>query len=199
MRMDDREFVSLDPPAAQAALRNVSDEAEQARLKQLYASSRGFLVDGTGWSPPGKQTARRGFGWPQGRMNRAQYWLCLAVVVALYAALLAIPSTRHPAISEVVLVLVCVPRLHDIGLTGWITAIPLAIELVTVITAIFLFPMQTALMAMGVVVILFAGLLAVLGALPGQKAGNRFGPAPRPGLRFGKTADQSEQAAAHFE
>jgi Protein of unknown function (DUF805) len=128
--MDDREFVSLDPPAAQAALRDVSDEGEQTRLKQLYASSRGFLVDGTGWTPPGKQVGRRGFGWLQGRMNRAQYWLCLAAVAAVYAVLLSLPTSGHVSISEVVLASVCIPRLHDIGLSGWVAAGDIAVEIV---------------------------------------------------------------------
>lgn len=50
--MEDWEFTALDPPAAQAVLAGVSSESERTRLRHLYARTRGFLVDGTGWTNP---------------------------------------------------------------------------------------------------------------------------------------------------
>jgi len=80
--MNDQDFVSLDPPAAQAVLRDITDEEEGQRLRQLYARSRGFLVDGTGWKgAPGRDpNVVRPFGLlgPAYRvhgLSRVAYWL----------------------------------------------------------------------------------------------------------------------------
>ena len=197
--MDDREFVSLDPPAAQAALRTVSDPAERARLERLYAGSRGFLVDGTGWKPPGqKPSAGRKPPW-EGRTNRAQYWLVMGVVAAFYAALMSAPGIGHASVSEIVLLFICIPRLHDIGLSGWIAAGVFGAEIVCAIAAFSLLPMDLALAAMGLFVIAVGLLLIVLGTLPGQKLANRFGLPPAAGLRFGRTVDVTERTASDFD
>lgn len=46
--MTDEEFVALEPPAALAAVNQIATETERTRLRQLYARTRGMLVDGTG-------------------------------------------------------------------------------------------------------------------------------------------------------
>jgi uncharacterized membrane protein YhaH (DUF805 family) len=199
--MDDRDFLVLDPPAARAALATITDDGEQARLRRLYARTRGFLVDGTGWvaATAGQDSSKSRYGWLSGRINRARYWLFLAIVAAIYGALSAFPHSGHISVSELVLIAICVPRLHDVGLTGWVAAIPLAIEIIAVLTSVLLLPSELAPAAMGLVVIGLAILLIILGAIPGQKAANRFGPPPRPWLGFGRKASQPDQAAAHFE
>jgi uncharacterized membrane protein YhaH (DUF805 family) len=138
-------------------------------------------------------------GWRKGRINRAQYWASLSVVAAIYAALMVLPHPGHISVSEIVLIIVCVPRLHDLGLTGWIAAIPFGVEIVCAITTFSVMPVEAATEAMGFVVIAIAGLLVLLGALPGQKANNRFGPQPRPGIGFGRRVDRSAQTASYFD
>jgi uncharacterized membrane protein YhaH (DUF805 family) len=195
--MEDGEFASLDPPAAQAALSEVADEAEQRRLRHFYARTNGFLVDGTGWTPARRQPASKPLGWLQGRMNRVRYWLALAAIAAVYAAFVALPHSGNISISEGVLVALAIPRLHDLGLSGWIAAGAFGVEIVCAILVFVALPVGLAAEAMGVVALVIAALLVTLGSIPGQKAENRFGAPPRPGIGLGQKADS--QAAAHFD
>jgi len=194
--MDDKDFLSLDPPAAQVALDAVGDEAEKQRLRQLYARTKGHLVDGTGWRPPG-QPRSGARSWIQGRTNRAQYWFQL-VIAAVGFTILVLLQLRV-GIGEAVLILICVPRLHDVGLSGWYAAPPLVLEIALTIFALAAFPPAVALEISGVIVLAICALLVVLGALPGQKSDNAYGAPPRPGLSFGRQPDATQEAAAHFD
>jgi uncharacterized membrane protein YhaH (DUF805 family) len=196
--MEDKDFLSLEPPAAQAALDQVSDESEQTRLKLLYARENGFLVDGTGWTPRSDMSVKP-FRWLQGRTNRAQYWLTLLAVAVIYAAFIALSGSSRGSVSEIVLIFVCVPRLHDLGATGWIAVIPFGLEIVCAIIAFVLLPVDQATTALGVVALVLLILLIVLGALPGQPGANRFGPQPRRGISFGRKMDQETETAPHFD
>lgn len=122
----------------------------------------------------------------QGRVNRATYWLCVGVIVVLYAAS-NIYLERNVPVSEIVLVLLCVPRLHDIGRSGWLVVGPLVFEIGAVVAAFSLLPQQTALAVAGVATIIITALLVWLGCIPGDTAANRFGEPPAPGLTFKPT------------
>ena len=104
------------------------------------------------------------------------------MVVAIYAVLLWIPHKDHVSVSEVALIFVCVPRLHDLGKSGWWAVIPLIVEIVSAALAFSLLPFQQAAEVMCVVVLVIAGLMILLGLIPGQAAANGFGEPPRPGL-----------------
>jgi uncharacterized membrane protein YhaH (DUF805 family) len=119
----------------------------------------------------------------KGRMNRAGYWLCVAIIAVLYFAMNFVFRTRTP-ISEVVLIFLCVPRLHDIGRSGWLVLIPLALEVGGAIAAFSSLPPGTGLAVMGVIVLLIAGLIIWLGCVRGDQSANRFGEAPSPGIEF---------------
>ena len=56
------------------------------------------------------------------RMNRSTYWMCLGVVVALALFSAFVLEKKSGYVSEVILALVCVPRMHDIGKSGWVVA-----------------------------------------------------------------------------
>jgi uncharacterized membrane protein YhaH (DUF805 family) len=117
-----------------------------------------------------------------GRTNRAVYWLCIVLIAAIMAALNFI-APNQAKISEVVLVFVSVPRLHDLGRSGWWVLIPLALE-VGAIAVSFLQDLSLDQMhiTLGAVVIVIGLLMILLGVLPGQREPNRFGPPPAPGL-----------------
>ena len=112
---------------------------------------------------------------------------------------MVLPHSRPVSVSEVVLIFICVPRLHDIGLTGWIAGGVFLLEIVTAIAAVAVLGLEAGRVALGLFVIALAGLLILLGALRGQKGSNRFGPPPRPGLRFWRKDDAADQTAAQFE
>ena len=118
----------------------------------------------------------------KGRMNRAVYWLCVGTVaVLLLLWTLLAPGTAR--VHEIVLVILCVPRLHDIGWSGWWVLAPLSLEIGAAVLAFTTLPLETAQPVMGVVVLVIFGLVAWLGTIPGQPHTNRFGEPPRPGLR----------------
>ena len=121
----------------------------------------------------------------EGRSNRATYWTAIAVIVALMVAV-TLWAGKPPHIAEIVLIFVGVPRLHDIGKSGWLVLWPLGLELVGGIGALIFLPRETALQVLGVVMLIIAGLMIWLGCIPGQDSENRFGAPPASGIRWGK-------------
>lgn len=122
----------------------------------------------------------------KGRSNRASYWLLLGVAIAAYAALMIFTSKKAP-IGEVVLIFICVPRLHDIGWSGWWAGAIIAAEILVGIFAVVMLPIDLASIAVGGFILLVALLLVLLGLIPGQPFANAYGDPPAPGLSFGKT------------
>jgi uncharacterized membrane protein YhaH (DUF805 family) len=113
------------------------------------------------------------------RTNRATYWFSIALVVAL----LTLASWIFPDFKdglEVPLVLVGVPRLHDIGRTGWFALVLIPLEIGAAALAITNPPLAD--LAFVGVTLVFAGLVIWLGAIPGQSEANRFGERPAPGI-----------------
>ena len=119
----------------------------------------------------------------QGRMNRAWYWLGIGAVAVIYLVLILIEARQVP-ISEVALVFLCVPRLHDIGKSGWLVLIGLAVELLGLIIGFSFFSLEDAQGVIGLAGLLIAGLLAWLGAIPGDPKPNAWGEPPAPGLQI---------------
>lgn len=117
------------------------------------------------------------------RYNRAVYWLTLALFALLYGvARLVAPG--NVKVQEVLLIFACVPRLHDIGRSGWWAVLVLAAEFTAIIAASFLSPGHIYTVG-GVFMLVAAGLMIWLGAVPGQPDANKWGDPPAPGLRDG--------------
>ncbi len=121
----------------------------------------------------------------EGRTNRATYWTAIAVIAALMIAA-TLWAGKPPQVGEIVLIFVGVPRLHDIGKSGWLVLWPLGLELVGGIGAIIFLPRETALQVVGLVMLIIAGLMIWLGCIPGQGSENRFGPPPASGIQLGR-------------
>jgi uncharacterized membrane protein YhaH (DUF805 family) len=119
----------------------------------------------------------------KGRINRATYSTMLGLVIFLYAAF-TLMGAKTPGVSEVVLVFLCVPRLHDIGRSGWWVLVLFAIEIISVIAGIALLPADDLMAALGVATMIIVALLIVLGILPGQPRANRWGEPPEPGVQW---------------
>ena len=125
----------------------------------------------------------------KGRTNRATYWLLLGIVAAIFAALV-LAGAKPPAIGEMLVIILCVPRLHDIGWSGWWAAAIIVVEVLVLVGAALVLPMDDLLIVAGVYVFGVAGFLVFLGLIPGQATSNKFGERPAPRISFGrKSAD----------
>jgi uncharacterized membrane protein YhaH (DUF805 family) len=116
-----------------------------------------------------------------GRTNRASYWLSLAILAVLLT-LVALYNPSLARVNEVVLIFLCVPRLHDIGRSGWWTLGIFAIELVGALVGFGLFHGEASVQVMGGFVLIIFGIVFWLGFLPGVTEANQFGDPPAPGL-----------------
>ena len=112
------------------------------------------------------------------RANRATYWLGLGILLAMTFAFRYL-SNKPFAVSEGIIAVFCVPRLHDIGKSGWIALGFLALEFV------LLFASDANTMVMGIYVLAMIGLLIWLGCIPGDEEANKWGDPPKPGFSFG--------------
>jgi uncharacterized membrane protein YhaH (DUF805 family) len=121
-----------------------------------------------------------------GRMNCATYWLWFSLCGAFVVAL-NIMGSKHGAPGEVILVFLCVPRLHDIGLSGWYVLIGFGIELAGLVIGLAFFPLDQAMDVIGLAVILIAVLMMWLGCVRGDPRPNKWGDPPGRGLNFRNT------------
>jgi uncharacterized membrane protein YhaH (DUF805 family) len=112
-----------------------------------------------------------------GRMNRATYALMLLVYAVLFSIVVAI-QVRVP--GELLLGYICIPRLHDLGRTGWWFGAAVLAEIVVVVGVIFGLN-QPDIGVLAGVATLFLPAIAL--ALPkGHVGPNRFGEAPASGI-----------------
>jgi len=110
----------------------------------------------------------------RGRMNRATYWSILGGMVVFVIAIAAF-GVRPPRIAEGLLIFLCVPRLHDLGRSGWWVLIPLGVEVVALVTAFSAFSADDAPMIFGGVFLVIAVVVVGLGLVPAEPHANRFG------------------------
>ena len=120
-----------------------------------------------------------------GRINRATYLLCFAILVAVYAVLLTFIS-KPPALGEFLALMIAVPRLHDIGKSCWWAGGVIVAELVVVFGSLaFVTPTggeSTILIAGGLFVMAALALMVWLGCIRGQPDANLYGEPPPPGI-----------------
>jgi uncharacterized membrane protein YhaH (DUF805 family) len=120
-----------------------------------------------------------------GRTNRATY----TALMLAYAAVFALAVTFQIKIpGEVLLLFVCVPRLHDLGRSGWWMILPIFCEVAAVIAT----TLAVGQMGISAEAVKGLGVLAGLAVLylpaiillfiPGQQGPNRFGGAPASGI-----------------
>ena len=131
-------------------------------------------------------------GFLPNRTNRATYWLSIGVI-AVTLLLISLLFPGDAQVSEALLVMLCIPRLHDLGCTGWLVLAPLLLEVGSMIATLTLLPLEEAKAVMGVVVLIIAGLVGLLGAIPGQILPNQFGDPPPRGLTWKRTRKEPEE------
>lgn len=120
------------------------------------------------------------------RMNRATYWLWLVVAVPIIVAV-KVKAPKYGVSTEVLLPSLCVPRLHDIGRSGWWVVAPALGEFIPLI-GLFFIPMNYSSILTYLSILILWGFFIWLGTVPGQSGPNRFGEQPRPLFRRARSA-----------
>jgi uncharacterized membrane protein YhaH (DUF805 family) len=117
------------------------------------------------------------------RMNRVTYGALLVALVVAYFVM--VNTMKRPPGAEVLVALIAVPRLHDVGRTGW-WLLPLFLGELVAVAIGWSGGVDGILVAGGLYVLFCLVLLVVLGLIPGEGATNRWGEPPLSGLHLGK-------------
>jgi uncharacterized membrane protein YhaH (DUF805 family) len=126
----------------------------------------------------------------RGRINRATYWLALGLVI-LGAVILNVVFHQRTLLIEGIFVIICVPRLQDIGRPGWWALGPFLFVAVNVIAGIILLTPKSFMVLNSGIELVIAAMLIWLGAIPGQPAANAFGEPPVPGVALKRKSKAS--------
>ncbi|MBC9034140.1 DUF805 domain-containing protein [Sphingomonas sp. JC676] len=118
-----------------------------------------------------------------GRYNRATYWLMIAVAIIVIFGLTLI-SKNPVRMSEFILILICVPRLHDIGKSGWLVLWGVGLEFATIVFGFSFMPVNSFATLINIATFVILGLVIWLGCIPGESGANRFGEAPLGGVQW---------------
>ena len=117
------------------------------------------------------------------RINRSTYWTILLVSLAVIFGLVA-AGIKPPGI-EFLMVAVGIPRLHDIGRSGWYVAVLLLVEIGVVFGALFAGQDKDGILLVGgILVIVVLALATWLGLIKGDSIPNKWGDPPTPGINF---------------
>ena len=127
------------------------------------------------------------------RTNRATYAVTMAAFIAFVALMVA--TVGKPGPTEVIAAFVVIPRLHDIGRSGW-WYLPILIGSVLIaVVAVQTGGLEAAQTALGAYAFLVLLLFAILALIPGQPKANKWGEPPEPGINWKKrkTAEEKYQ------
>ena len=117
------------------------------------------------------------------RMNRRTYWVSLAIVLVGLGILVSAGWT-HGGL-ELAMVAIGIPRLHDIGRSGWIVGGVIAGEFVAIFGALLSGGGSVAIaITGGLIVLIVAGLAIWLGLIPGESGPNKWGDQPPSGVHL---------------
>jgi uncharacterized membrane protein YhaH (DUF805 family) len=118
-----------------------------------------------------------------GRINRTTYWAAFAAAVGVIigARILGFETNMF----ELLLGIICIPRMHDMGWSGRWILLPLTVLIVGSVWAgaSFSSPEQVLIGAYTTTAMVFA-MLIWLGCLKGQLDWNEYGNPPPAGLSF---------------
>jgi len=118
------------------------------------------------------------------RMNRASFGLLLAIMVAAYVVMVNV--MKRPPGAEILVVFITVPRLHDVGLSGWWILLLFLGEFAAILIGATVGGSSGILIGGGIFVLVALLALIGLALIPGESGENRWGPPPAPGIRFGR-------------
>ena len=119
------------------------------------------------------------------RINRPTYWLCYGIFIVAVSVLAYLGKLNGG--MEIAMIMVGVPRLHDIGQSGWIVGGLIATEIL-VIGGVLLSGagVDAIQIAGGLIFFAIAALGIWLGIIPGESEANKWGDPPAQGFQWGK-------------
>jgi uncharacterized membrane protein YhaH (DUF805 family) len=118
-------------------------------------------------------------------MNRPTYWLCYLLFMAVVSVLAYLGKLT--GVMEAAMLGLGVPRLHDIGRSGWIVVGVIGIETAVIFgVAATGASVDAVLITAGVIFLVIASLGVWLGLIPGQAEANKWGEPPLPGIQLRK-------------
>lgn len=118
-----------------------------------------------------------------GRINRVTYWAAFGVAVSVIIGVRLLGFKTNA--FELLLGIICIPRMHDMGWSGRWIFLPLAVLTAGAIWAgaSVTRPEQVLIVAYTATAMFFA-LMIWLGCLKGQPDWNKYGNPPPAGLSF---------------
>ncbi len=118
------------------------------------------------------------------RINRATYWLCFGIVAVGLGLLIYLGQLKGGL--EVAMVVVGVPRLHDIGRSGWLVGAAIGAEILIVAGLLVAGASVDTIEVSGGLIVLGIAILGIwLGIVRGQPIANKWGEPPNAGIQFG--------------
>ena len=125
--------------------------------------------------------AREKPGWLDGRARRGEYWLWIGpiMVAEFFMGMLAPDFVLFLVLPAGILAfLITIRRFHDLGWSGF------AVPMMNVAVGVTGFVLRSAMGTTGSLIsaLISVSILIALGAIPGQRFANRYGP-PRPGKK----------------
>ena len=122
----------------------------------------------------------------RGRFGRGMYWFLLGVIASMYLWVwmyLSINLLDAPYGNGLILLTLCVPRLHDMGKSGWFVLFAgVPVLFAAMIGPYFSLEGQNTVALLMLSAI--AGFVILLGVVPGDPKPNRWGSPPDLGLAF---------------
>jgi len=175
MRRVNRSLTGIDgalAPGLELAPPALADLLNNARERWLPApdgAPQALPIAATALRPPSYS------GFVGARMNRKIYWLWMCGLFAVSLVLRFAPALRFVTLAWSIRIFAV--RLHDIGRSGWWQAALYAVQILAIvlICVVGRQPFNVGLGIAGLIQLIFT---AVLGAIPGDRGANRFGPAP---------------------
>jgi uncharacterized membrane protein YhaH (DUF805 family) len=111
--------------------------------------------------------------WLSGRSDRKEYWAFVGIVVALSIAISLIPGAPTSTGSTGAMLIIQIRRFHDLGRTGWWAVGLTVAQFVVMLPVLLLAPEEIGLAVVGLIGI---AVIVGMGAVPGDRYENRFGP-----------------------
>ena len=108
--------------------------------------------------------------------------MTLGLVVVAYAIMISF--MKRPPGAEVIIVMVTVPRLHDIGWSGWWMLLFIGGEILAILLGLQLGGAEGIMIAGGLFVLVTLLVLIVIALIPGEPVPNRWGNPPPRGISF---------------
>ena len=117
------------------------------------------------------------------RMNRPTYWFSSAVGLLILTGLEYFAG--HKGGLEIIMIAVGVPRLHDIGRSGWIVAGIIVLEFAAIFGVLAVGGSADATMiTSGLILVSIIALGVWLGTIRGEGITNQWGEPPLAGIQF---------------